>query len=97
MQCKDIRMHKNQKFTQSMSHIRGGEILKVLKVFIKMETRIFKIDEKMTEIKMFQKLLFAVEIDQMFTKVYFIYDLQLLSQKWFCYSMVVTKLAFHTT
>ena len=80
-----------------MSHIRGGEILKVLKVFIKMETRIFKIDEKMTEIKMFQKLLFAVEIDQMFTKVYFIYDLQLLSQKWFWYSMVVTKLAFHTT
>ena len=55
------------------------------------------VDEKMTEIKMFQKLLFAVETDQMFSKVYFIYDLQLLSQKWFWYSMVVTKLAFHTT
>ena len=32
MQCKDIRMHKNQKFTQLLSHIRGGEIFKVLKL-----------------------------------------------------------------
>ena len=71
-------------------------------ICIKMETRIFKIDEKMTEIKMFQKLLFAVETDQMFSKVYFIYDLQLLNsiskvKNGFWYSMVVTKLAFHTT
>ena len=36
-------------------------------ICIKMETRIFKIDEKKTEIKVFQKLLFAVEIDLMFS------------------------------
>ena len=67
-----------------------------------MKTRIFKIDEKMTKIKMFQKLLFAVEIDKMFSEVYFIYDLHLLNsiskvKNGFWYSMVVTKLAFHTT
>ena len=45
---------------------------------------------------------FVVEIDQLFSKVYFIYDLQLQNSiskvnNGFCYSMVVTKLAFHTT